>query len=105
MNVKRNAKLVASPDRAAASFASRAWAHRSIGVGARLCAPQRPQAFTLMEMLLALSISAIVLAGIGGVFFSAMRLRERTTAMLDASGSLYQALSIMRRDLQGTLPP
>jgi general secretion pathway protein J len=65
----------------------------------------RRHAFTLLEMLLALSISAIVLVGIGGVFFSAMRLRERTAALLDASGSLYQTLAILRRDLQGTLPP
>jgi prepilin-type N-terminal cleavage/methylation domain-containing protein len=62
-------------------------------------------AFTLMEMLLALAVSAIVLAGIGGVFFSALRLRERTTALLDESVPLYQAFSFLRRDLQGTLPP
>jgi hypothetical protein len=38
-----------------------------------------------MEVLLALAISAILLAAIGGIFFSAARLRERTTAMLDAA--------------------
>ncbi len=61
--------------------------------------------FTLMEMLLALAISAIVLAGIGGVFFSAMRLRERTLAALDQDVPLQQALQSLRRDLQGVLPP
>jgi type II secretory pathway component PulJ len=58
-----------------------------------------------MEMLLALAVSSIVLAGIGGVFYSAMRLRERTTAALEESGSVCQALGFLRRDLQGTLPP
>ncbi len=58
-----------------------------------------------MEMLLALAVSAIVLAGIGGVFFSALHLRERTTALLDESLPLYRALDYFRRDLQGSQPP
>lgn len=58
-----------------------------------------------MEMLLALAVSAIVLAGIGGVFFSALRLRERTTALLDESLPLYRGLGFLRRDLKGALPP
>ena len=62
-------------------------------------------AFTLMEVMLALVVSAIVLAGIGGVFYSAIRLRDRTAAMLDESTPLHQALSFLRRDLQGALPP
>ncbi len=62
-------------------------------------------AFTLMEMLLALAVSAIVLAGIGGVFFTALRLRERTTALLDEAAPLHRALVFLRRDLQGTMPP
>jgi prepilin-type N-terminal cleavage/methylation domain-containing protein len=62
-------------------------------------------AFTLVEVMLALAVSAILLAAIGGVFFSALRLRDRTSAMLDASVPLHQAFAIMRRDLQGALPP
>ena len=58
-----------------------------------------------MEMLLALAVSAIVLAGIGGVFYSAVRLRERTAALVDASAPLHQALGFLRRDLQGVLSP
>jgi prepilin-type N-terminal cleavage/methylation domain-containing protein len=61
--------------------------------------------FTLLEMLLALAVSAIVLAGIGGVFFSAIRLRERTLALVDESAPLFRALGFLRRDLQGALPP
>jgi len=56
-------------------------------------------------MLLAMAVSAIVLAAIGGVFFSALRLRERTTSLLDESVPLYRAVGFLRRDLQGALPP
>ena len=63
------------------------------------------QAFTLLEVMLALAISGVVLAAIGGVFFSALHLRDRTAAMLDQTAPLYQALTIMRRDFQGALPP
>lgn len=61
--------------------------------------------FTLMESMLALGISAVVLAGIGGVFFSAMRLRERTSALVDSTQPLQHALAYVRRDLRGILPP
>jgi len=61
--------------------------------------------FTLIEMLLALAVSAIVLAGIGGVFYSAIRLRERTAALVDESVPVYQSLSFLRRDLQGAVGP
>src|SRR2546426_12834784 len=62
-------------------------------------------AFTLMEMLLALAISAIVVAGIGGVFYSAVRLRETTAAALDEAAPVQHALAFIRRDLRGALPP
>ncbi len=62
-------------------------------------------AFTLIEVMLALAVSAIVLAAIGSVFYSAMRLRDRTSALLDETAPLHHALTVMRRDLQGALPP
>ena len=62
-------------------------------------------AFTLVEVILAVAISAIVLVAIGGVFFSAVRLREKTSATLDAALPATQALAILRRDLQGTVGP
>jgi len=58
-----------------------------------------------MEMLLALAISAIVVAAIGGVFYSAVRLRDRTAAALDEAAPLHQVLTLLRRDLQGAQPP
>jgi type II secretion system protein J len=67
--------------------------------------PRQASGFTLMEMLLALAVSAIVLAGIGGVFYSAVRLRERTAALVDEAAPLQQALAFVRRDLRGVVPP
>jgi general secretion pathway protein J len=82
-------------------------ARRASGVERASASGLKPSSagFTLIEMLLALAVSAIVLAGIGGVFYSAIRLRERTAALVDASAPLYQALSFVRRDLQGVMPP
>ncbi len=61
--------------------------------------------FTLMEMILALGISGVVLASIGGVFFTAMRLRDRTSAAIEESAPICEALDTMRRDLKNVLPP
>jgi type II secretion system protein J len=74
--------------------------YRRLAIG-----PSASRAFTLMEVMLAMAISAIVLAGIGGVFFSALRLRERSAASLDRSLPLHQAFALLRRDLQGAMPP
>ena len=76
-----------------------------ITITIRIKIRMRKSAFTLMEMMLALVVSSIVLAGIGGVFYSAIRLRDRTAAMLDESIPLHQALVFLRRDLQNALPP
>lgn len=61
--------------------------------------------FTLIEVILALAISAIVLAAISGVFYSAIRLRDRTSTTLDESAPLHQAFSVLRRDFEGAIPP
>ena len=66
----------------------------------------RPDAgFTLIEVMLALGVSAIVLAAIGGVFFDAMRLRERTSALINESLPIYQAIDVIRSDLKSAVPP
>jgi prepilin-type N-terminal cleavage/methylation domain-containing protein len=62
-------------------------------------------AFTLMEVMLALAVSVIVLAAIGGVFFAGLRLRDHTTAMIDEGVPIQQALGMLRRDLRGAMPP
>jgi type II secretion system protein J len=66
---------------------------------------RQTRAFTLIEAILALAISAIVLVAIGGVFAGALRLRDRTADALDASLPLTQTLTLLRRDLQGAIGP
>jgi type II secretory pathway component PulJ len=58
-----------------------------------------------MELVLAVGVTAIVLVAINGVFFAAMRLRESTTAAVDAALPTERALAIVRRDLAGAMPP
>ncbi len=65
----------------------------------------RCHAFTLIEAVLALSISAVVLAAIGGVFYSAMRLRDRTVASLETVSIVHPALTVIRRDIRGVVWP
>ena len=63
------------------------------------------RAFTLIELILCVGIMAIVMIAINAVFFSAMRLRERTADAVDESLPVQQALAILRRDLQGAMAP
>lgn len=62
-------------------------------------------AFTLLEMLIAITVSAVVLSAITGVFFVALRLRNRTADNLDRSLPLQNALALIRRDLRGIQLP
>jgi prepilin-type N-terminal cleavage/methylation domain-containing protein len=61
--------------------------------------------FTLFELLLAVAVFAIVLLAIHSVFYSALSLRNRTVAQLEASVPLGHALEIIKRDLANVLPP
>ena len=61
--------------------------------------------FTLIEMILAVGVSAIVLVAINAVLLSALHLREVTQAAVDDAAPLTQALTILRRDLQCAVPP
>jgi type II secretion system protein J len=64
-----------------------------------------PFAFTLIELILAIGIMAIVMIAINAVFFSALKLRESTVNSVEASLPVQQALAILRRDLEGAVPP
>ncbi len=75
---------------------SRAPGHRRLRVA---CA-----AFTLIEVLLAVGISAIVLAAINVVFFGAVRLREGAAAATKMTLPLDNLVSVMKRDLRGIMP-
>jgi type II secretion system protein J len=61
--------------------------------------------FTLMELVLAMGVCAIVLAAISGVFFSAVRLRDSATRAVDEGLPVQRTLTILQRDLLGVLPP
>jgi type II secretion system protein J len=62
-------------------------------------------AFTLMEMILAIGISAIVLITICSVFFAAIRLRDATQNLVDSETPVDQALVVMERDLECAMTP
>ena len=62
-------------------------------------------AFTLIEVILALGIFAVVLVAINTAFFAALRLRQRTSETLDQALPLDRALAVLRRDLQNAVPP
>lgn len=63
------------------------------------------RAFTLIEVLLAVGIFAIVLFAINTVFFTALKLERATSRAVDERLPLNQALAILRRDLQGAVQP
>jgi type II secretion system protein J len=63
------------------------------------------RAFTLIEMILAIGIMAIVLLVINTAFFSAVQLRQRAADAVDASQPVQQALTVMRRDLVCAVAP
>ena len=74
---------------------TRVWRPRRAGEGA----------FTLLELLLATAIGAIVLLVINAVFFGALRLHNATHDKIGDDLAIQRALSIVRRDLAGILIP
>jgi type II secretion system protein J len=62
-------------------------------------------AFTLIEMILAIGVAAIVLAAANAVFFTALHLRNATSDAVSAASPIDQAVSILRRDLQCAVTP
>jgi type II secretion system protein J len=59
----------------------------------------RSSGFTLVEILVAVSIMAILLVAIQAAFFGGLRLRERTVESIEASLPVEEALQTMQRDL------
>lgn len=62
-------------------------------------------AFTLMELLIAVAVFAVVLLAMHSVFFGAVQLRNRTAQAVDEVAPLEQAVGLLRRDLQNLVPP
>ena len=62
-------------------------------------------AFTLIEMILAIGIAAIVLIAVSAVFFTSVRLRDATSEMVDAASPVDSAMAYLRRDLECCVAP
>lgn len=65
---------------------------------------QAPAAFTLIEVIISVAISAIILASIGALFFSALRLRDRVMDVATQNLPMDRAVSIMKQDLMNIVP-
>ncbi len=63
------------------------------------------RAFTLIEMLLAIAICAIVLVAINGVFATAVRLRDKTSDAVEEALPVNRAMDTLYRDLKGAVGP
>ena len=63
------------------------------------------KAFTLIEMLLAVAICAIVLVAINGVFATAVRLRDKTSEAVEEASPVNRALDTLYRDLKAAVGP
>jgi type II secretion system protein J len=63
------------------------------------------RAFTLIEVMIALAVFGIVLAAMNGIFWGALRLRNKSVESIDAALPKERALSIIRNDLENIVPP
>ncbi len=63
------------------------------------------RAFTLIEMILAIGVAAIVLVAVNLVLFSALRLRNATQAAVDSATPVNQTMTVLERDLQCIVTP
>jgi len=61
--------------------------------------------FTLIELILAIGIAAIVIIAINAVFFTSLHLRDATSNLVDAAAPIDSAMSFMKRDLQCLVTP
>ena len=61
--------------------------------------------FTLLELLVATAVGAVVLIVIQTTFFGALRLHNTTHARIDADSAVHRALGIVRRDFAGLMMP
>lgn len=61
--------------------------------------------FTLIEVILAIGISAIVILTITAVFYAALHLRDATQDFVDSTTPVNQTMTFLRRDLESVVPP
>ena len=67
--------------------------------------PPRQKAFTLLEVLIALLILALVMGVIHSIFFGALQLRNKTDQAFEEAIPLQHALSLIKRDLSNLTIP
>lgn len=67
--------------------------------------PSHQHAFTLIEMILAIGVAAIVLVAVNAVFFAGMHLQAATQEAVDAATPLARTESVLERDLQCAVTP
>ena len=65
----------------------------------------KKHAITLIEMVLAIGVAAIVLIAVNTVLFASLRLRDATTETVDAATPMDAAVTFLRRDLQCVVTP
>ncbi len=61
-------------------------------------------AFTLIELMVALAVSAVILVIINSILFGAIHLREKTAEAVTQTLPVDRAVAIMKQDLLGILP-
>jgi len=64
-------------------------------------APERDRGFTLIEILLAVSITAIVMTTVTSAFLGILQAREEVRALSDSTSAGPRILTLIERDLQG----
>lgn len=65
----------------------------------------RSRGFTLLEVLLAVAVFAIVLIAINTVYFSALKLRNKMAGTFDIAVPLQHTVKVLKRDLGGIMYP
>ena len=65
----------------------------------------KANAFTLIEMILAIGVAAIVLIAVNAVFFTSLHLRDDTSDMVDAATPIDATVTFLKRDLQCIVTP
>ena len=61
--------------------------------------------FTLIELILSIGAAALILIVANQALFTSLRLRDRVSDAVEASGPLELALDTLRHDLQGAVTP
>jgi type II secretion system protein J len=71
----------------------------------RFNAPARHSGFTLIELILAIGVAALVLLVANTVLFTALHLRNDTTELVDAATPVDATVSLLKRDLACCVTP